>query len=86
MEELLQEGKIRGIGVSNFGQMDAFRAVAALHAVQSPYNLFERAIEADVLPYPPADLGARYGALCRGLLSGRMRSILTFPTVTSAQC
>jgi len=52
MAELLRAGKIRAIGVSNFSpaQMDVFRATAPLHAVQPPYNLFERAIEADVLP------------------------------------
>ena len=50
---LLEEGKIRAIGVSNFtvDQMIAFQRVAPIHAVQPPYNLFERAIERDVLPY-----------------------------------
>src|SRR5580692_7297262 len=53
MADLLKAGKIRAIGVSNFSpaQMDAFTAVAPLHAVQPPYNLFERGIETDVLPY-----------------------------------
>jgi aryl-alcohol dehydrogenase-like predicted oxidoreductase len=76
MEDLRREGKIRAIGVSNFSptQMRMFSADAQLDAVQPPYNLFERAIEADVLPYA---VGAgltilSYGALCRGLLSGRM--------------
>jgi len=44
--------------------------------VQPPYNLFEREIEADVLPYAK-ETGLTvlsYGALCRGLLSGRMTS------------
>ena len=47
MAELYRAGKIRAIGVSNFNpaQMDAFRAVAPLHTVQPPYNLFERGIE-----------------------------------------
>ena len=76
MEDLRREGKIRAIGVSNFSptQMRMVSADAQLDAVQPPYNLFERAIEADVLPYA---VGAglmilSYGALCRGLLSGRM--------------
>jgi aryl-alcohol dehydrogenase-like predicted oxidoreductase len=82
LEDLLQQGKIRAIGVSNFSpqQMDTFRAVATLHAVQPPYNLFEREIETDVLPYA-AQSGLTvlsYGALCRGLLSGRMRADTTF--------
>src|SRR5882762_27699 len=77
MHLLLAQGKIRAIGVSNFSvvQMGRFRRVAPLHVLQPPYNLFERAIETDLLPYcrknKIATLG--YGALCRGLLSGRMR-------------
>jgi aryl-alcohol dehydrogenase-like predicted oxidoreductase len=82
MEKLYRQGKIRAIGVSNFsvGQMERFRRVAPLHVLQPPYNLFERAIEADLLPYcrknKIATLG--YGALCRGLLSGRMRADTVF--------
>ncbi len=83
MAGLLKAGKIRAIGVSNFSpaQMDAFRTVAPLHAVQPPYNLFERAIEADVFPYARHQNLAMlaYGALCRGLLSGRMRADTEFP-------
>ncbi|HEY2049474.1 MAG TPA: aldo/keto reductase [Caulobacteraceae bacterium] len=76
MEDLRKEGKIRAIGVSNFSpaQMDQFREVASLDCVQPPYNLFEREIEADVAPYA-ARTGLTilsYGAICRGLLSGRM--------------
>src|SRR5207245_11807924 len=46
------DGTIRAIGVSNFSpeQMETFRAVAPLHVVQSPYNLFARPLEDDVLP------------------------------------
>jgi aryl-alcohol dehydrogenase-like predicted oxidoreductase len=76
MGELHKAGKIRAIGVSNFSpaQMDEFRKVAPLHAAQPPYNLFERAIEGDVLPYCRArDIAVLcYGSLCRGLLSGSM--------------
>jgi aryl-alcohol dehydrogenase-like predicted oxidoreductase len=82
MHQLFAQGKIRAIGVSNFSvvQMERFRRVAPLHALQPPYNLFERGIEADLLPYCRenniATLG--YGALCRGLLSGRMRPDTVF--------
>jgi len=74
--ELYEQGKIRAIGVSNHSpeQMARFETAAPLHTVQPPYNLFERGIERDVLPYA---LGhglttLTYGALCRGLLSGAM--------------
>src|SRR6266481_5843086 len=82
MHALFKQGKIRAIGVSNFSldQVKRFRGVAPLHVLQSPYNLFERGIEADLLPYCRnhniAMLG--YGALCRGLLSGRMRPDTVF--------
>jgi aryl-alcohol dehydrogenase-like predicted oxidoreductase len=82
MGSLYEQGKIRAIGVSNFSveQMVRFRQVAPLHVLQPPYNLFEREIEKDILPYCRANdiatLG--YGALCRGLLSGRIRPDTTF--------
>jgi aryl-alcohol dehydrogenase-like predicted oxidoreductase len=82
MLTLFKQGKIRAIGVSNFSvdQMEGFRRVAPLHVLQPPYNLFERAVETDLLPYCRknniATLG--YGALCRGLLSGRMRADTAF--------
>src|SRR5436309_10587821 len=77
MHALFEQGKIRAIGVSNFSvlQMERFRGVAPLHVLQPPYNLFERGIEADILPYCRKNKISTfgYGALCRGLLSGRMR-------------
>jgi aryl-alcohol dehydrogenase-like predicted oxidoreductase len=76
LERLRKSGKIRAIGVSNFSpaQMDAFSKAARLDAAQPPYNLFERGIEADVLPYAiKKDLAVlSYGALCRGLLTGKI--------------
>lgn len=76
MEKLLKAGKIRAVGVSNFTpeQMDEFRKSVPLHSLQPPYNLFEREIEQDILPYC-RDQGIAtitYGALCRGLLAGKM--------------
>src|SRR3984893_4432478 len=82
MRTLFEQGKIGAIGVSNFsvGQMERFGRVAPLHVLQPPYNLFERGIETDILPYclknKIAMLG--YGALCRGLLSGRMQADTVF--------
>jgi aryl-alcohol dehydrogenase-like predicted oxidoreductase len=79
---LREEGKVRALGVSNHSpeQMDRFRAVAPLHTVQPPYNLFEREAEHAVLPYVRENgLGTlTYGALCRGLLTGKMREDARF--------
>jgi aryl-alcohol dehydrogenase-like predicted oxidoreductase len=77
LRDLYEQGKIRAIGVSNYSpeQMERFRAIAPLHTIQPPYNLFEREIERDVLPYAHGRgvTAITYGALCRGLLSGTMR-------------
>lgn len=76
------EGKIRTIGVSNFSpaQMDRFRKGAPLATIQPPYNLFEREIEKDVLPYAERNglVVLAYGALCRGLLTSKITAKTTF--------
>jgi len=78
MQTLFDQGKIRAIGVSNFSiaQIERFRRVAKLHVVQPPYNLFEREIEAELLPYclQSGLATLTYGALCRGLLSGKLQA------------
>ena len=77
MQDLFREGLIRAIGVSNYSteQMNRFMSVSELHTVQSPYNLFERQIDRDVLPYVrEKNLSVfAYGPLCRGLLTGTMQ-------------
>ena len=82
MQTLLDRGKIRAIGVSNFSvaQIERFRRIAKLHVVQPPYNLFEREIEKELLPYCRQSGLATltYGALCRGLLSGKLREDAEF--------
>jgi aryl-alcohol dehydrogenase-like predicted oxidoreductase len=82
LQQLMDEGKIRTIGVSNFSpaQMDEFRKAAPIHFCQPPYNLFEREIEGNVKPYCHNNNIAliTYGALCRGLLSGKMHENIQF--------
>ncbi|GHC31502.1 aldo/keto reductase [Aidingimonas halophila] len=82
MRRLYRDGKIRAIGVSNFTseQCEAFREVAPLHSVQPPLNLFERDAERDIIPYAQREglVFLAYGALCRGLLTGKMHADSTF--------
>jgi aryl-alcohol dehydrogenase-like predicted oxidoreductase len=82
LSALLNEGKIRAIGVSNYSpaQMAEFRKFAPIHAVQPPYNLFEREAESSVLPYAAQHSMAVlcYGALCRGLLTGTITASTEF--------
>jgi aryl-alcohol dehydrogenase-like predicted oxidoreductase len=68
-------GKIRYIGVSNFslGQIEGWCAAGPLHACQPMYNMFEREIEKDVLPFcRKAGIAVfPYSTLAHGLLTGK---------------
>ena len=76
LEELVREGKIRHVGVSNFdvGEMTEFAQTRPVETLQPPYSLFRRDIETDVLAYTRAhDIGVLvYGPLAHGLLTGAM--------------
>ncbi|MBS3823626.1 MAG: aldo/keto reductase [Wenzhouxiangellaceae bacterium] len=76
MRKLLDDGTIRAVGVSNFtpDQMNRFREDCPIHVCQPPYNIFERSIESDIKPYcEHNDIALMtYGALCRGMLTGKM--------------
>lgn len=76
LQELVDEGKIRHAGVSNYDvpQMEEFAEVRPVETVQPPYHLFRRGIETDVLPYATAhDIGVlAYSPLASGLLTGRV--------------
>jgi aryl-alcohol dehydrogenase-like predicted oxidoreductase len=73
--ELVDEGKIGHVGVSNFDveEMRTFERGRPVESLQPPYHLFRRDIEDDVLPYcREHDIGVLvYGPLAHGLLSGK---------------
>lgn len=75
LTDLVQAGKVRAVGVSNFGGAELTRAAAAgpLATLQPPYNLFTRDIEQEILPRC-LELGLgvlAYEPLARGLLTGK---------------
>jgi aryl-alcohol dehydrogenase-like predicted oxidoreductase len=82
MQGLLDSGKIRAIGVSNYSidQMKEFMEKAQLDVNQCPFNLFESESKTDLLPFcfdhKIAILG--YSSLCRGLLTGKIKADTTF--------
>jgi len=82
LNTLRDKGKIKAIGTSNFSAelMERFRKEAPLATNQPPYNLFERGIEEEVLPYCKVHGIATlaYGAICRGLLSGKITEDTVF--------
>jgi aryl-alcohol dehydrogenase-like predicted oxidoreductase len=82
LAELIREGLIRHVGVSNYttAQIERFAAVLPVETIQPPYHLFRRDIEADLLPYAAAhSIGVlAYGPLAHGLLGGAITGATTF--------
>jgi aryl-alcohol dehydrogenase-like predicted oxidoreductase len=82
LQELVDEGKIRHVGVSNYSpaQMAEFAHTRPVETVQPPYHLFRRNIEDELLPYARAhDIGVlAYGPLAHGLLTGAIDEHATF--------
>jgi aryl-alcohol dehydrogenase-like predicted oxidoreductase len=73
--DLIQAGKVRYAGASNFS-IDQLQRVQAIHPVaslQPPYNLFQREIEPEILAYcADYQIGViPYSPLRVGLLSGK---------------
>ena len=71
---LLSAGKVRHIGVCNFGvdQLRRIGALASVESLQPPYSLINRGIEREILPYSLAErIGVIvYSPMASGLLTG----------------
>jgi aryl-alcohol dehydrogenase-like predicted oxidoreductase len=83
MADLITEGKIRHIGLSEAGPETLRRAaaVAPISALQSEYSIWERDVEEDILP-TCRELGigfVPYSPLGRGFLTGSIRSLDDLP-------
>jgi aryl-alcohol dehydrogenase-like predicted oxidoreductase len=84
LARLLAAGVTRAVGLSNASvdQLRRFAAVCPLAACQMQFNMLQRQIEADILPWC-RDRGVAmvaYWPLMKGLLAGRMRRGQVFPT------
>ena len=75
MNELKEKDKIRAIGVSNFScnQLEEATRYARIDSLQSPYSLFWRHVEGDVMSYcRENDISIlAYSPMAQGLLSGK---------------
>ncbi|MEQ4717770.1 aldo/keto reductase [Nonomuraea sp. B19D2] len=83
MAELVEQGKVRHLGLSEVSA-DTLRRASAVHpiaALQSEYSLFTRGLEAEILP-AARDLGVAlvaYSPISRGLLSGALPPVDELP-------
>jgi aryl-alcohol dehydrogenase-like predicted oxidoreductase len=73
--DLIQEGKVRYGGVSNFSveQLKRAQAIHPVASLQPPYNMLRRGIEEELLAYCAAnDIGViAYSPMQAGLLTGK---------------
>ena len=78
-----EAGKIRYVGVSNFSlaQLQQWQAAGPLHSLQSLYNMLERGLEREVLPWCRREgVGfLPYSSLAHGLLTGKFDERTVFP-------
>lgn len=83
LKRLMDEGKALSIGVSNLNvdQLEAFQAECPISAFQPPYNMLQRDIEADTLPWCVERNVAVvvYWPLLKGLLAGKLARDHVFP-------
>lgn len=81
--ELIHQGKVRAAGASNLStaQLDEFNSICPLTAVQPHYNMLQRDIEADILPWCRERSVAVcvYWPLMKGFLAGRLTRDHHFP-------
>jgi aryl-alcohol dehydrogenase-like predicted oxidoreductase len=83
MSELVREGKVRYLGLSEAGESTIRRAHAVhpISALQSEYSLWERNLEAKIIPLL-RDLGiglVPFAPLGRGFLAGGVRRAEEYP-------
>jgi aryl-alcohol dehydrogenase-like predicted oxidoreductase len=82
LEEVVRDGKVRAVGLSNFklDEIDACRRAFRVDVVQYGWNMFDRRMQREILPYcQEHGIGfMAYGSLCFGLLSGTFTEDMDF--------
>jgi len=87
LSEMLADGKTRAVGVSNVSlpQLERFAAACPLAACQMHFNMLQREISNEILPWCNSHGVAMfvYWPLMKGLLAGLMPRDMVFPTSDS---
>jgi aryl-alcohol dehydrogenase-like predicted oxidoreductase len=82
LDEIVRQGKVRYIGVSNFrlAQIEEAMGLRRVDVVQYAWNTFDRRMQSEIFPYCAAQqIGVMaYGSLAYGMLSGMFHAGMQF--------
>ena len=82
LDEIVRQGKVRYVGVSNFrlAQIEEAMALRRVDVVQYAWNMFDRRMQSEIFPYCRAQqIGVMaYGSLAYGMLSGAFHAGMAF--------
>jgi aryl-alcohol dehydrogenase-like predicted oxidoreductase len=82
LDEIVAAGKVRFVGLSNFtlAEIEQCMALRRIDVVQYGWNLFDRRMQTDILPYCAREgVGfMAYGSLAYGLLTGTFTEDMDF--------
>ena len=82
LDDIVQQGKARYVGVSNFRlpQIEEAVGLRRIDVVQYAWNMFDRRMQTEIFPYCRAErIGVMaYGSLAYGMLSGSFHARMQF--------
>lgn len=82
LDELVKQGKVRAIGLSNFklSEIEACMKARRVDVVQYCWNMFDRRMQKEIFPYcRDHKIGVMaYGSLAYGILTGTMSEEMDF--------
>jgi myo-inositol catabolism protein IolS len=82
LDDLVQQGKARAVGLSNFklGEIETCMKARRVDVVQYCWNMFDRRMQQEIFPYcRQNNIGVMaYGSLAYGMLTGTFNEEMTF--------
>ncbi|MBF6560479.1 MAG: aldo/keto reductase [Candidatus Binataceae bacterium] len=82
LDDLVKQGKVRAVGLSNFmlSEIETCMKARRIDVVQYCWNMFDRRMEKDIFPYCRANqIGVMaYGSLAYGMLTGTFSEEMSF--------
>jgi len=82
LDDLVKQGKVRAVGLSNFmlSEIETCMKARRIDVVQYCWNMFDRRMQKDIFPYCRANqIGVMaYGSLAYGMLTGTFSEEMSF--------